>query len=57
MPNEEFEQLESQMKQAFHSYNMGLGKLAKRAMSRSKVYLHKPAIFFGDIIRFWNWLR
>jgi radical SAM superfamily enzyme YgiQ (UPF0313 family) len=57
MPNEEFEQLESQIKRAFHRYNMGLGKLAKRAMSRSKVYLHEPAIFFGDIKRLWNWLR
>lgn len=57
MPKEEFEQLESQMKQAFHSYNMGIGKLAKRAMARSKVYLHEPAIFFGDIKRFWNWVR
>jgi len=57
MSSEEFEHLESQMKRAFHRYNMGLGRLAKRAASRSKVYLHKPGIFFGDVIRFWNWLR
>jgi radical SAM superfamily enzyme YgiQ (UPF0313 family) len=57
MPKEEFEQLESQMKQAFHSYNMGIGKLAKRAIARSKVYLHEPPICFGDIRKFWNWVR
>lgn len=57
MPKEEFEQLEAQMKQAFHSYNMGIGRLAKRVMARSKVYLHEPAMFFGDIRKFCNWVK
>ncbi len=57
MPKEEFEQLESEMKKAFHRYNMGIGKLTKRAMARSKVYLHEPAIFFDDIRKFKSWMR
>jgi len=54
---EELEILESEMKGTFHKYNMGFIKLAKRAKSRSKLYLHEPRTFLGDIKKFWSWLR
>ena len=57
MPEDEFEQLEFQMKRAFHRYNRRISKLAKRAVARSRVYLHEPSIFFGDIKKFRNWMR
>jgi len=57
MGNEEFEKLESEMKRAFHKYNMGFTRLAKRAKSRSKLYLHEPRMFWSDIKKFWSWLR
>lgn len=57
MGNEEFEKLESEMKRAFHKYNMGFTRLAKRAKSRSKLYLHEPRMFCSDIKKFWSWLR
>lgn len=57
MGNEELEKLESEMKRAFHKYNMGFVRLVKRAKSRSKLYLHEPKMFWGDIKKFWSWLR
>ncbi len=57
MGNKEFGKLESEMKRAFHKYNMGFIRLAKRAKSRSKLYLHEPRMFCGDIKKFWSWLR
>jgi len=55
--NEEFEKLEFEMKKAFHTYNRGIGRLAKRAKSRSKLYLNEPKAFWGDLKKFWSWLR
>ena len=57
MANEEFEKLESEMKEAFHRYNKGLPRLAKRARSRSKLYLHEPKALWGDLRRFWGWVK
>jgi len=57
MANEEFEKLESEMKEAFHRYNRDLSRLAKRAKSRSKLYLHEPKALWGDLRRFWGWVK
>ena len=57
MANEEFEKLESEMKEAFHRYNKGLPRLAKRAKSRSKLYLHEPKALWGDLRRFWGCVK
>lgn len=54
MGNEELEKLESEMKGAFHKYNMGFVRLAKRAKSRSKLYLHEPRMFCGDRHSHWT---
>ena len=56
MSNEEFEQLEVEMKKAFHKYNRGLPRLTKRARSRSKLYLHEPGILLSDFKKFLNWI-
>ena len=57
MDNEEFEKLELEMKTAFHKYNMGFSRLAKRAMSRSKLYLHEPKALLGDLKKFCGLVR
>ena len=57
MSNEEFEKLESEMKRAFHKYNMGFTRLAKRAKSRNKLYLHDPRMLWGDVKKLCYWLR
>lgn len=57
MDNEEFEKLEFEMKEAFHKYNMGFSKLAKRAKSRSKLYLHEPKALWGDLKKCWGLVR
>lgn len=57
MDNEEFERLEGEIKDAFHKYNMGFARLAKRARSRSKLYLHEPKALLGDLKKFWGLVR
>ncbi len=57
MSKKEFEQLETDMKREFHRYNMGFGRLVKRVAARNRVYINNPSIFFGDIKKFFNWLR
>ncbi len=56
MSNKEFEQLEVEMKKAFHKYNRGLPRLIKRVRSRSKLYLHEPGIFLEDLRKFRGWI-
>lgn len=57
MDNEEFGKLEIEMKTAFHKYNMGFSRLARRAKSRNKVYLHEPNMLLSDLKKFWGWMR
>jgi radical SAM superfamily enzyme YgiQ (UPF0313 family) len=57
MDNREFENLELEMKEAFHKYNMGLSRLIRRAKSRSKLYLHEPKILGNDLRKFWGWVK
>jgi anaerobic magnesium-protoporphyrin IX monomethyl ester cyclase len=57
MNNTDFEQLEAEMKNRFHKYNMGFSKLLKRAKSRSKLYLNEPKAFWADIKKFLSWIR
>jgi radical SAM superfamily enzyme YgiQ (UPF0313 family) len=49
MDNKEFERLELKMKKAFHKYNMGFSRLAKRGKARSNLYLHEPKMLWSDI--------
>lgn len=55
MDNEELNELEFEMKKAFHKYNMSFLKLMKRAISRSKLYIHEPKILREDLKKFWSW--
>ncbi|MBU1367692.1 MAG: radical SAM protein, partial [Candidatus Omnitrophica bacterium] len=57
MDNREFERLELEMKKAFHKYNMGFSRLAKRAKARSNLYLHEPRILWSDLRKFWGWVK
>lgn len=57
MSNKELEKLESEMKKAFHKYNRGFVRLAKRAKSRNKLYLHDPRMLWGDVKKLCYWLR
>ncbi len=52
----EFAALENEMKQAFHTYNRGFGRILERARARSSLYWHDPGIFFGDIEKFIGWI-
>lgn len=55
MNNEEFEKLEFEMKKAFHKYNMGFSRLARRAISRSNIYLNEPKMLLNDFKKFLSW--
>lgn len=56
MSNEEFEKLESEMKEAFHKYNKGLKRLAKRAISRRNIYINAPKMLWDDFKKFLSWI-
>lgn len=57
MSNEEFEILEKEIKNEFHRHNRGISKIAKRAASRSNLYLHKPKMLLEDLRKFRGWMR
>jgi anaerobic magnesium-protoporphyrin IX monomethyl ester cyclase len=57
MSNARFEQLESEIKQQFDKYNKGFIRIAKRARSRSNLYLHNPFVIFNDMKKLRSWLR
>ncbi|MBN1804551.1 MAG: radical SAM protein [Sedimentisphaerales bacterium] len=56
MTNNEFEQLETEMKNKFHKYNMGFSKLLKRARSRSRIYISEPKALCSDFKKFLSWV-
>jgi anaerobic magnesium-protoporphyrin IX monomethyl ester cyclase len=56
MSNEEFEKLESEIKEAFHRYNKGLKRLAKRAISRRNIYINAPKMLWGDFKKLLSWI-
>lgn len=56
MANEEFEKLESGMKEAFHRYNKGLSRLAKRAISRTNIYINDPKMLWDDFKKYLSWI-
>jgi len=56
MSGKEFEKLEFEMKEAFYKYNRGLLRLAKRANSRSKLYLQTPKTLVDDFKKFLSWV-
>lgn len=57
MDNNEFEKLERDMKIAFHKYNTNVFRLTRRARARSKIYIYEPGILWGDLKRFWGWMK
>lgn len=56
MSNNEFEKLETEMKGAFHKHNMGFSKIAKRAISRSNIYINEPKMLWTDFKKFLSWV-
>lgn len=56
MSNEEFEKLETEIKDAFHKYNMGFSRIAKRAISRSNIYINEPKMLWNDFKKFMSWV-
>jgi hypothetical protein len=55
LDGEAFEQLESEMKAAFHAYNKGLPRLLKRAISRFGLYRSQPAVLLDDVRKYLSW--
>lgn len=49
MSPEEFREMERLVKTAFHQYNMGVGRLWRRARSRSRTYLREPLMVLSDL--------
>ena len=52
---ETFAAAEVEMKARFHAYNKSLGRLLKRAKSRSRLYLVQPALLFADFRKYLSW--
>ncbi|HAF96479.1 MAG TPA: hypothetical protein DER10_03575 [Elusimicrobia bacterium] len=52
MPEEEFVRVEAEIKCEFRRYNLSFTRLARRALSRTGVYLNRPSILFSDIKKF-----
>lgn len=50
-----FAALESEMKAAFHAYNKSLGRVLKRAKSRTKLYLNQPSLLLSDFRKYLSW--
>jgi anaerobic magnesium-protoporphyrin IX monomethyl ester cyclase len=57
MSNARLEQLEFEIKQQFDKYNKGFVRIAKRARSRSNLYLHNPFVILSDMKKLRSWLR
>jgi radical SAM superfamily enzyme YgiQ (UPF0313 family) len=57
MSDEEFREVEGFMKGAFDSYNMGLPRVAKRALARLHVYTHDWRILWGDLKKYLSMVR
>ena len=47
-----FAEIEKQAKKIFHRHNVGLKKVFKAALSRSKAYIKEPVLLAGDIKKF-----
>ena len=56
LSNEEFKEIEDEIKEAFHKYNMGISRLVKRLRSRSRLYLREPKTILSDFRKFLSWL-
>lgn len=56
MSHEDFVALEMNVKDVFHTYNKGMGRIFERAKARSGLYFHNPGIFFNDIEKFLGWI-
>lgn len=57
MDQTKFENLQDQIKSAFHHYNSGLPRLFKRLRSRSGVYFKEPKLLWQDFKKFLAWLH
>ncbi|MFO0795646.1 MAG: hypothetical protein U0586_16465 [Candidatus Brocadiaceae bacterium] len=56
MSHDDFVKIEMQVKDAFHTYNKGVGRIFERAKARSSVYFHNPGILLGDVKKFLGWI-
>lgn len=56
MSKEEFDELETEVKRVFYSYNRGLMRVIKRINSRRKVYFYNPKAVWGDFKKFLSWV-
>lgn len=57
MGKEDFDLLEFEIKKAFHRYNAGFSRLAKRVKARGGLYLHQPGALVNDFRRFLAWVK
>lgn len=55
MTDEEFVRLEAEIKKEFHRYNLSFLRLARRALSRSGVYMSRPGILLSDLKKFFSY--
>jgi radical SAM superfamily enzyme YgiQ (UPF0313 family) len=56
MSDEEFKEIESEIKESFHKYNMAVPRLVKRLKSRSRLYMRDPKSIWSDFKKFLCWL-
>jgi hypothetical protein len=52
MPDEDFARVEAEIKKEFYNYNLSFSRLARRALSRTKVYINRPSILLTDLKKF-----
>ena len=57
MTEEEFAGIEFEIKREFYRYNMSFPRLARRALSRTGVYINRPSILFSDLKKFLAYAR
>ena len=56
MSHDDFVKIEMQVKEVFHTYNKGVGRIFERAKARSSVYFHNPGILLADVKKFLGWI-
>lgn len=55
MSNEEFEQIENDIKKEFHKFNRKPSKILQRVKSRSRSYMSSPVMVWDDFKKFLSW--
>lgn len=57
MSNEEFNELRIEVQNAVHKYNRGFARLARKGISRFKIYKSEPTMLFVDLKKLYSWMR